>query len=451
MTQKSRTKSVPGNRGKGRTASRQPLAAQRWQPAAPASLAIAAGLALTAAPLTPALAFSPGLAPATAPLAHSTRNSNAFPSHVHRTKKRSVRIVAKVGDRVITNYQVEARSGLLLQRSPEIRKKMGEKANSYFKSVVRKRWEKIAKSDKFREELKAYVMAKRPTSREEQQKYIQEFARKRQKQLQKSLQGEARNQGMKAVQGSLKKRALENLVEENLKLYEAQRQNVLADRSRADTMFKTLAQRNKKSVKEFSSFLRKSGIDPMTLKDQMQAEESWRNVIRKKFGFQLSMMQSALDKYLGADSEGGNAGSSETSLEVSRVRLASLGGSAGLVTQLNAAERLRTHINGCKDLASAVSATPGARLEDMGQRSASQIDDPVVRSLLMNAKVGDAVPAQVTSDAVELWILCGRSRQASDDNQKTAKRSVDPRQKEFELLARRHLNDVRREVRVEYR
>lgn len=360
----------------------------------------------------------------------------------------SVQIVAMVGDRPITNFQVDARAGLLLQQSRSIRKTMGQKAQSYFKSTVQKRWKAIAGSEKFRAQLRDYVMAKQPTSREEQQKYIKEYARKRQKQLQKQLQAEARNHGMKAVKGTLKKKALESLIDENLKLYEAKRMDVLVSQEDAKKRFASLAKRNKKTLKKFEADLRKGGIEPITLRDKIRADESWRNVIRKQFGFQLAMMQSALDRYIG-EAGGGNAAAGTTKLAVKRIRVASAAPGAGLMQALQQAEALRGQISSCDTMAGAASTMANARLEDLGSRPADGISNPVVRELLSKAKVGQPIPPQIDGANVDVWVLCGRERVADAGGQKPAK--VDPRQKEFETLARRHLNDLRREVRVEYR
>lgn len=370
-------------------------------------------------------------------------------SAVHSAEAKTVEIVAKVGDLVITNVQVDARAGLLLQQSREVREEAGKKAQSFFKDQVQSRWKKIAGSDSFRTQLREYVMGKRPQSREEQEKYVKEFVRNRQKQLQQTLQAEARNHGLKAVQGSLKKRALDDLVEENLKLYEAKRLDVMSSVDDAKKTFAAIAQRNNKTVQQFEADLRKSGIVPMTLREKLRADESWRNVIRKRFGFQLAYLESQLDQYLGESKSGGDEGG-ELQLDVKRIRVGSSAAGAGLVKALQEAEQLSATIDGCDGLAGAASAIPGARLEDLGQRSADAITNPVVRELLSKSSIGKPIPPQIDGGNVDVWVLCGRERVAGGGQQQRS-RDADPRQKEFELLARRHLNDLKREVRVEYR
>lgn len=364
----------------------------------------------------------------------------------------SVRIVAKVGDLVITSFQVEARSKLLLQQSAEIRQEAGAKAKKFFQKRAQQRWKQIAKSDKFRSELRDYVMARRPTSREEQQKYVKQFVKQRQKRMAKRLQGEARSYGLKAVSGSLKKKALDNLIEEKLKIYDAKRLNVLVSDDEVKNVIKQIAQRNGKTVREFEAGMRKSGIQPGTLRDKIKADRSWQNVIKKRFGFQLAMMQSALDRYM--SQSGGNAGGGDVRLDVKRIRIASAALNAGLVEALQQADRLRGRISGCRSLAGAAQSVPGARYEDLGKRPAEEINNPVVRELLKKAKVGEPVPPQIDGGNVDLWVLCGRDRGQAGAGPGPAKpkrgRKSDPRQAEIEMRSRNHLKDLRREVRIEY-
>ncbi|MEO1398919.1 MAG: hypothetical protein AAFU56_08655, partial [Pseudomonadota bacterium] len=135
--------------------------------------------------------------------------------------------------------------------------------------------------------------------------------------------------------------------------------------------------------------------------------------------------------------------------------IASTAPGAGLVQALQQADGLRSRISNCQGLSGAATTVPGARFEDLGQRSADNISNPVVRQLLMKAKVGQPIPPQIDGGNVDLWVLCGRAKgvAGSGPGPKAARKPAkkDPRMKEFEILARRHLNDLRREVRVEYK
>ncbi len=368
----------------------------------------------------------------------------AAPPLLHKTatSKKSFAIVAKVGDLVITNHQVDARSTLMLQGSPAVGK--------YFKENIQNRWKSLANSEAFRNKLAEYVKSKNPTTREEANKYAKEYAMSRQQSLAKIVQGEAMSNARKGVKES----ALKELIDERLKLYEAQRMNVAISDDAVKEIFSDLAKRNNKSVAEFEDQLRKSGVSPNTLRDKIRADQSWAAVIRKQFGFQLHMMQSNLERYMGqAEGEGG----SDAVLEVKKLILTSAGGASDLGMNLKQAEALRGSIDGCDGLASTAGQVSGSRLEDLGKKRASEIAEPM-RTLLQNAKDGELLPPQIGSGgSVELWVLCGRSSapaqtaQAEAGGGRKTSSIDDQRQKEFQILAKRHLNDLRREVPIEYR
>lgn len=362
--------------------------------------------------------------------------------HKTATSKKSFAIVAKVGDLVITNHQVDARSTLLLQGSPAVGK--------YFKDNIQNRWKSLANSESFRNKLAEYVKSKRPTTREEANEYAKEYAMSRQQSLAKIVRGEAISNARKGV----KDKALKELIDERLKLYEAQRMNVAISDDAVKEIFASIAQKNNKTVPEFEDQLRKSGVSPNTLRDKIRADQSWAAVIRKQFGFQLHMMQSNLERYMGqAEGEGG----SDAMLEVKKLILTSAGGASDLGVNLKQAEALRGSIDGCDGLASTASQVSGSRLEDLGKKRASEIAEPM-RTLLQNAKDGELLPPQIGSGgSVELWVLCGRSSapgqaaQAGAGGGRKTSSIEDQRQKEFQILAKRHLNDLRREVPIEYR
>jgi peptidyl-prolyl cis-trans isomerase SurA len=94
-------------------------------------------------------------------------------------------------------------------------------------------------------------------------------------------------------------------------------------------------------------------------------------------------------------------------------------------------------------------AAAGAKYEDLGLRKPSSIPEPT-RSLLLNATEGDLLPASVSGAGVELWALCGRK---APDGTGSARENAQAelRQKEFEVLAQKHLKDLRQDASIEIR
>ena len=70
--------------------------------------------------------------------------------------------------------------------------------------------------------------------------------------------------------------------------------------------------------------------------------------------------------------------------------------------------------------------------------------------MLINARDGEMLPASVGDKAVELWVICGRKTVGADDAKRESAKE-DLRQREFQVLAERHLNDLRQDAHIEYR
>ena len=60
------------------------------------------------------------------------------------------------------------------------------------------------------------------------------------------------------------------------------------------------------------------------------------------------------------------------------------------------------------------------------------------------------LPPTVSAVGIELWAVCGRKVVTAND-QKRESAENELRQKEFELLAKKHLKDLRQDAAIEYR
>ena len=72
------------------------------------------------------------------------------------------------------------------------------------------------------------------------------------------------------------------------------------------------------------------------------------------------------------------------------------------------------------------------------------------RSMLLNAKDGDVLPPTTSSAGVEVYAVCGR-RTIKADEKLREKAQEELAQKEFEIVAKRHLRDLRQDAHIEFR
>src|SRR5581483_7159846 len=121
---------------------------------------------------------------------------------------------------------------------------------------------------------------------------------------------------------SFKKKALEELIEERLKLQEAKRLNITVTSEEADRYFKGIAERNKMTEQQFAEHLKSQGIDASTMKARLQAQSAWRDVIRRKFGHQVAVTAREVDRVIAT---GSASGEDQVELQLQKITLSAPG------------------------------------------------------------------------------------------------------------------------------
>jgi peptidyl-prolyl cis-trans isomerase SurA len=346
-------------------------------------------------------------------------------------------IVVLVNDEPVTAYEVEQRAAFLAVSGGG---NVGERARESLKQM--------AQSDTINRKLRAILEDTIKDNPGKTREQVLEAFEERKKAFVQSLQRQALESARAALIPSFKKKALEELVEERLKLQEAKRLNINVSDDDANKYFKNIADRNKMTEQQFADHLKGQGIDANTMKARLRAQAAWRDVIRRKFGHQIAITAREVDRVIAT---GSTSGEDQVELQLQKITLAAPGklDQKTLAQMLDEAESLRRKFGGCKSTAALAKTAPNAKLEDLGYTKASSLPEPT-RSLLLNAKDGEMLPGHLAQSGVELYAICGR-RTVKADEQKRQQAQEELTQKEFDVLARRHLRDLRQDAMIEYR
>ena len=113
------------------------------------------------------------------------------------------------------------------------------------------------------------------------------------------------------------------------------------------------------------------------------------------------------------------------------------------------AEACASKFGGCKTMAGLAKDAGNARFEDLKYIKPSSIPEPT-RSMLLSAKDGDMLPPATAAAGIEVYAVCGRRAVKADEKQRE-KAQEELAQKEFEIVAKRHLRDLRQDAHIEYR
>jgi peptidyl-prolyl cis-trans isomerase SurA len=375
---------------------------------------------------------------------HSTDWSLAAQSAAARTSKAAPAapkehehgIVVVVNDDAITAYEIDQRARFLALSA-----NLGPQAKETFHRLV-----KSEGTETQMRELQQEVIRSNPGKSREQ---LIAIFQERQKEFGLRLQQQALASARASIMPKLRKDAKEELIEERLKLQAAKKLGIEVTDAEVKTLIKELATRNKMSYEQFADHIKGMGVDISTMGEKFRAQKAWREMIGRRYAAQVSVTQRDVDRLL--SSAAIEAGADTVELQVQKIALAMAGkiDQASLTKRYAEAEALRRRINGCKNMAELAHGAPDTRFEDMKYVKPSSIAEPM-RSMLLSAKDGDALPPVTTGGGVEIYAVCGR--RATGGNEERRNHALQELQsKELDVLARQHLRNLRQEANIEYR
>ena len=341
-----------------------------------------------------------------------------------------------VNDEPITAYEIQQRTAFLALNSGGGGQDLKAKAEA--------RWAQMTKDPKLNERLQALLREKNVKSREEAQAVQKEFVTKLQHNMIEQIKREARD----AMLPKFRKEAQEELIEERLKLQEAKRQGIEITDAEVKGVIKGLAERNKMTEEQFVQNIKGSGADVSTLRERFRAQFAWREVVRRRGQMLVSINQRDVEQMITASAR--DAGDDTVELQVQKITLPTPSKDQSAMAKRYAeAEALRRRYGGCNTLAGLAKEVGDARHEDLKYIKPSSIPEPT-RSLLLSARDGDMLPPATAAQGIEVYTVCAR-RPIKVDEKEREKAEGELAQKEFEIVAKRYLRDLRQDAHIEYR
>src|SRR5207244_8920171 len=152
---------------------------------------------------------------------------------------------------------------------------------------------------------------------------------------------------------------------------------------------------------QFTQHLKSTGIDVQTMRERFRASYAWRDVIRRRFGPQISITQRDVDRMI-ADSAS-ETGEDTVELQLQKITLpmpANIDQMA-LAKRFTEAEAMRRKFTNCQATAGLAKTISDARFEDLKAVKPSSIPEPT-RSMLLGAKDGDILPPATAAAGIEV-------------------------------------------------
>lgn len=370
------------------------------------------------------------------PVATAKPKPKPKPAASAPSAERRLGIVALVNDEPITAFEVDQRARFMV-------------LGANIQDQARANLKRIAEQPSTNQDIKSIlenVVKSNPGKTRDQLIAIFE---ERKKQYVLGLQKRAIEGARAGALPAMRKSAIDELIEERLKLQEAKKLNIVVSDDDVNRALKGVAERNKMTDKQFAEHLKGMGGDVSIMRSRFQAAIAWREVVRRKYGAMITVSGRDVDRMVASATTDAPADQAELHLHKITLSMAGKLDQAALAAKYGEAERIKRSFKGCKTTSTAMKGIAGAKLEDLGFRAPTTTSEPT-RSLLASAREGEMLPPSVTSEGVEIYAVCARRTIKADDKRREQVQE-ELTMKEYDLVSRQHLRDLRQNADIEYR
>ncbi|MEM9634688.1 MAG: peptidylprolyl isomerase [Pseudomonadota bacterium] len=246
-----------------------------------------------------------------------------------------------------------------------------------------------------------------------------------------------------------KRQAEEELIDDQIKLAEAERVGVEISQSEVDGAYNNIARNVKMSPSQLSKALRSGGVKPETLKARLKAQLAWNQVLRRRFSGRIEVNESDIIAALQKTDEADRQRSVEYDLK--RVIVVVPKNSSGGFKSKRKQEsnKIRSSFNGCENMGNVLGQYSEVVVRPIGRRLETELPGDM-REEIQSLGAGKLTKPSTTEVGYEMIAICGKREIASDIAVRTELEN-ELRAKEGESQSRRYLMDIRRRATIIYR
>jgi peptidyl-prolyl cis-trans isomerase SurA len=249
---------------------------------------------------------------------------------------------------------------------------------------------------------------------------------------------------------ALKKKATDMLIEERLQIQQGRKLGITPDEDEVNKVLAGMAQNNNMSPDQLAAALGQMGVNIKTLRDRIRSQVVWQGVVRKKFRHDVSIGEADVDKAL---TDAGDQGKpkEETTLQLRQVRyeIPTDADQGTIANQLAAIEAVRAKVQSCSNVSTLTKDIKGFKVKTLQDQLPGSLGQPM-RTLVMNAKVGQMTPPTLSGSAIEAYAVCGKHA-VKGDPEKRQQAQMKLMEQELGIRAEGLLRDMRQDAFIEYR
>lgn len=247
------------------------------------------------------------------------------------------------------------------------------------------------------------------------------------------------------------KQALEELIDERLKVVTAERFGITAEKEEIDKMFARMGTRTGRTPEQLTAALAQAGLDARMLKSKMRADYVWNNYVRSRYSSAATVRDSDVFAALQSKGEDLTRAQRTTEYTVRQIVLvvSRTASPAERSQRIAEANNLRKAFADCETGVATVRGMRETVVRDPVIRTSADMSAPV-RKVMDDTPIGQLTAPEVTRAGIEMVAVCGRREVVGESTQKRETRT-ELETKQFDAVSQRLLADARKSVMIQYR
>ncbi|MBS9477943.1 SurA N-terminal domain-containing protein [Ancylobacter sp. VKM B-3255] len=247
------------------------------------------------------------------------------------------------------------------------------------------------------------------------------------------------------------KQALDDLVNEKLKIATAQRYGITADTDEVNKLFASMASRGGRTPDQLTQALGTSGLSAATLKEKMRADYVWNNYVRGRYSSVTTIRDSDVFAALETKGEDLTKAQRTTEYTVRQIVLvvSRTAPDASRAQRMAEANALRKRFTDCESGVTDARSLKETVVRDPVIRTSADMSAPL-RKIMDEIPVGQTTAPEVTRAGIEMVAICSRREIIGESAQKREVKQ-ELQTKQFDALSKRLLDEARKSAMIQYR
>ncbi|MFG1347806.1 peptidylprolyl isomerase [Xanthobacter autotrophicus DSM 431] len=241
------------------------------------------------------------------------------------------------------------------------------------------------------------------------------------------------------------KESLESLIDERIKIQQANRLKMDVDQKDVDKLFAQVAERSGRTAEQLSASFKQQGLDDRTFKQKLLADYVWGQYVRSRSN-NVNVRDADVFAALQKRGETTLISTEYTLVPIVFVvpRNANTHGS-----RLAEANAFKGRFTSCEEGLPAAKALKEVVVKQPVSRLSSEIPT-ALRQVLDKTEVGRLTPPEVSQSGVETFAMCGKREVRGESSQKREVKD-ELTTAQFTADSKRFLGELRKQALIEYR